>query len=100
MGRLAVWEFASGLLTVLAAFWTEVKHVSGLVFWIATLYANIWGAALAVLALPSWIGLGVLTFQVRDCVCLLWLCVCAAVHAAVHANCRPAIHVGLPQTAR
>lgn len=37
------------------------------VFWIATLYANIWGAALAVLALGSasaWIGLGVLAFQV------------------------------------
>lgn len=64
IGQLAVTESASAGLTVLGAFWAEMQHVCGLVFWIVTLYANVWFAALAVLALPSWIGLGVLAFQV------------------------------------
>lgn len=62
-GHLAVTESAGAGLKLLAAFTWEVKQVCGLVFWLVCLYANIWAAALAVLALPSWIALGCLMLQ-------------------------------------
>lgn len=58
-------ESAGAGLKLLAAFTWEVKQVCGLIFWLVCLYANIWAAALAVLALPSWIALGCLMLQVR-----------------------------------
>ena len=64
LAQRLVTETAVTALKLLGATAREVKHVCGLVFWLVALYANIWVAALAVLALPSWIALGMLMFQV------------------------------------
>lgn len=64
LAQLCVTETAVTAFRLLAVSAREVKHVCGLVFWLVALYANIWVAALAVLALPSWIALGMLMFQV------------------------------------
>ena len=64
LAQLCVTEAAAAAFRLLAVSAREVKHVCGLVFWLVALYANIWVAALAVLALPSWIALGMLMFQV------------------------------------
>jgi hypothetical protein len=65
LAQLCVTETAVTAFRLLAVSAREVKHVCGLVFWLVALYANIWVAALAVLALPSWIALGMLMFQVQ-----------------------------------